>query len=765
MRLLADLAPVAILASLCAAQNSSIIPSEVPLYGESPPVYPSPIGNGTSNAAWAFSYSRARALVAQMTLEEKANITRGYTGQCVGNSGAIPRLNIPPLCFADAPDGIRGQEFVSAFPAGIHVAATFDHDLMYRYGRALGSEYRGKGINVALGPVAGPLGRVARGGRNWEGLSADPYLAGAGMGAITRGIQENGVIATPKHWLLNEQEFRRRESNLGEAVSSNVNDRAIHELYAFPFMDAFREGAASAMCSYQRANNSYGCQNSKLLNGLLKTEFGFEGFVVSDWGAHHSGVASANAGLDMVMPDGGYWGKNLTEAVNNGSVNAGRLDDMATRILASWYQLGQDQKYPTVGVYSNTVKHQPIEVQNDHPALIREIGSAGTVLVKNTNNTLPLVNPKFLSIYGYDATVKLTPWQNPSRFGGGYEVNFGWNTLNGTMIAGGGSGSSTPSYVISPFHAISDRIAKNRGTLRWDFESENPYPPYVNSEACLVFINAYASESFDRTTLTDGFSDNLIQNVAANCTNTIVIVHSAGIRIVDSWIDHPNITAVLFAGLPGQESGNSLVDILYGDVAPSGRLPYTIAKNESDYGALLNSSVSFDYFPQDNFTEGLYIDYRAFDKDDVEPRFEFGFGLTYTTFEYGALEIGEVGGNAAEYPDPSVGIVQGGHPQLWEEVLTITANITNEGTFTAAEIAQLYIGIPNAPVRQLRGFQKVDLEPGKTDVATFALTRRDLSVWDVVAQQWKLQRGEYNVWVGASSRDLRLNGTFEIGGA
>lgn len=270
-----------------------------------------------------------------MTLEEKANLTRGYTGQCVGNSGAVPRLDVPPLCFADAPDGIRGQEFVSAFPAGIHVAATFDRGLMYRYGHALGAEYRGKGINIALGPVAGPLGRVARGGRNWEGLSADPYLAGAGMGAITRGIQDTGVIATPKHWLLNEQEFRRRESELGEAVSSNVDDRTIHEVYAFPFANAFREGAASAMCSYQRANNSYGCQNSKLLNGILKTEFGFEGFVVSDWGAHHSGVASANAGLDMVMPDAGFWGKNLTQAVNNGSVSAERLDDMVNNPSSS----------------------------------------------------------------------------------------------------------------------------------------------------------------------------------------------------------------------------------------------------------------------------------------------------------------------------------------------------------------------------------------------------------------------------------------------
>lgn len=172
--------------------------SEVPLYGQSPPVYPSPQADGHSNSAWSTAYAKARALLSQLTLEEKVNVTRGFTGVCVGNTGAVPRLGIKPLCLADAPDGVRGQEFVSSFPAGIHAAATFDKSLLYKWGVALGEEYRGKGINIALGPVAGPLGRVARGGRNWEGLGADPFLAGAGMAASTKGMQDAGVIATAK---------------------------------------------------------------------------------------------------------------------------------------------------------------------------------------------------------------------------------------------------------------------------------------------------------------------------------------------------------------------------------------------------------------------------------------------------------------------------------------------------------------------------------------------------------------------------------------
>lgn len=284
----------------------------------------------------------------------------------------------------------------------------------------------------------------------------------------------------------------------------------------------------------------------------------------------------------------------------------------------------------------------------------------------------------------------------------------------------------------------------------------------MNADAALVFINAYASENFDRETLADEFSDNLVKNVAANYSNTIVVIHSAGVRLVDQWIDHPNVTAVLLAGVPGQEAGHSIVDVLYGDVNPSGKLPYTVAKNESDYGSLLNSTVSFDAFPQQNFSEGVYIDYRAFDKNGIDPRFEFGFGLSYTTFEYTNLQVASLKGNLSTYPNPNVAIVQGGHPELWDTLFYVTIEIANTGDVFGHEVAQLYVGIPNAPVRQLRGFDRVPLAAGQAKTVTFPLTRRDLSIWDVVAQQWKLQKGQYPIYAGASSRDLRLNGTLVI---
>jgi beta-glucosidase len=299
-----------------------------------------------------------------------------------------------------------------------------------------------------------------------------------------------------------------------------------------------------------------------------------------------------------------------------------------------------------------------VNVQGDHAEVIRDVGAAGHVLVKNVNNTLPLKHPKFVSIFGYDAESKEF-WGLSDRYGGGYEVNFGWTTFNGTLITGGGSGSNAPSYIASPFKAIQDRVIKDKGMLRWDFWHENPIVE-VSSDVCLVFINAYASESFDRTSLVDTFSDNLVKNVAVNCTNTVVVVHSAGIRVIDEWIENENVTAVIFAGVPGQETGNALVDILYGAVSPSGKLPYTVAKKEQDYGHLLNSTLGSGKFPDADFSEGVYIDYRAFDKNGIEPRFEFGFGLTYTEFVYSDIkvEMTSAGTTFSNYP-PQVPIVQG----------------------------------------------------------------------------------------------------------
>lgn len=264
--------------------------------------------------------------------------------------------------------------------------------------------------------------------------------------------------------------------------------------------------------------------------------------------------------------------------------------------------------------------------------------------------------------------------------------------------------------------------------------------------------------------LSDDYSDGIIMNVAANCKNTIVTIHNAGVRLVDQWIEHPNVTAVIFAHLPGQDSGRALVQLLYGMQSPSGKLPYTVAKNESDYNTLSPSlpEGEFQLFPQSNFSEGVFIDYRHFDGHNITPRYEFGFGLTYTTFAYSNLEINVVRGASTAYMPPASPVMEGGISSLWDVVAQVSATVSNTGSVNAAEVAQLYVGIPGGPVRQLRGFSKVNIPAGRSVKVEFELLRRDLSEWSVSKQSWVLQQGSYGIHVGSSSRDLPLTAMLTI---
>ncbi|KAI1636846.1 glycoside hydrolase superfamily [Biscogniauxia mediterranea] len=753
------------------ATAQSVITDDTFFYGQSPPVYPSPQGEGLGD--WADPYAKAKDLVSQMTLEEKVSLTGGISADssCSGIIPPIERLNFTGLCLSDAGNGVRTTNFVSSWASGISVGASWNRDLAHKRAVGMASEFRKKGVNIALGPVVGPLGRIASSGRNWEGFSNDPYLCGALASETVKGMQSVGVATSTKHFILNEQETNRNPAGNVEAVSVNIDDKTIHELYLWPFQDAVKAGSANIMCSYQRINNSYGCANSKTQNGLLKTELGFQGFVVSDWGAQHSGVATALAGLDMVMPRGTpYWASNLTEAVNNGSVPEARLDDMATRIIATWYKMGQDSGFPTMG------GGMPDDLAAPHQSVIakdpssKEILLQGAfeshVLLKNTNSALPLKSPKLISLFGYSA----------KSFDGYTPSSSGWNdgsealapsdrttprsqiASNGTLISGGGSGANQPAYVSSPFEALSLRAYEDDTSLWWDFHSGNPRVDQ-SSDACIVVGNAFAAEGWDRTGLHDDFTDALINNVAAQCNNTIVVFHNAGVRLVDQFIDNLNVTALIFAHLPGQDSGRALASILYGEVSPSGKLPYSVPRNESDYGPLQNATLPdgiYANFPQSDFTEGVYIDYRDFDEKNIVTRYEFGFGLSYTTFGYSDLQVSAVE-DADTSPYPSKPIVEGGREDLWDVLVHVSATVTNTGSVTGAEVAQLYVNIPGGPVKQLRGFSKPLLEPGESAVVDFDLTRRDLSTWDVVAQEWLLQEGLYTISVGPSSRDLPLS--------
>ena len=371
-------------------------------------------------------------------------------------------------------------DHASAFPAGLNVGATWDRKLAYLRGKAMGEEYSDKGIDVQLGPVAGPLGRSPDGGRNWEGFSPDPALTGVLMAETIKGTQDAGVIATAKHYILNEQEHFRQVAeavgngyNITETSSSNVDDKTMHEMYLWPFADAVRAGVGAVMCSYNQINNSYACQNSHLLNKLLKHELGFQGFVMTDWGAHHSGVESSLAGLDMSMPgdvtftDGmSYFGTNLTVGVLNGTVPEWRVDDMAVRIMSAFYKVGRDRQRSPPNFSSWTTDENSyahfatqegwkqvnkfVDVQRDHYEVIRKVGEASTVLLKN-KGALPLTGDEgTVGILGEDAG------SNPLGVNGCDDRGCD----KGTLAMAWGSGTAEFPYLVTPEQAIQNEVLK-----------------------------------------------------------------------------------------------------------------------------------------------------------------------------------------------------------------------------------------------------------------------------------------------------------------
>ncbi|KAJ4258974.1 hypothetical protein NW762_008062 [Fusarium torreyae] len=739
----------------------------------------------------------AREFTAKLNLTEKANMITGVqglgAGGCIGNIQGIPRLNFTGICLLDGPQAINRADLVSIFPSGITVGATWDVDHMYARGKAMGAEFRGKGGHVQLGPVSGPLGRHALGGRNWEGFSADPYLAGKGLDATVRGIQDMGVQASSKHYIGNEQETQRSNSFLPDGteimgISSNIDDRTLHELYLWPFADAVHAGTASVMCSYNRLNQTYACENPRVLDEILRNELGFEGYVVSDWFAVHSGRESLEAGLDMNMPGpideatirgtgNSYWGpKNITQMVESGLVNESRIDTMVHRIMVPYYHLHQDVGFPTVdptltltlatqrGIDLNMLpipKDIPSrDVRGDHASLIRKIGADGIVLLKNLNSTLPLKAPKNIGVFGNDASppVNGIVFEDTKPF----EI--------GTLDIGGGSGTGRNTYLVSPWEAIMAKAKQIDARVQYvfsnevlaadDFRSIYPIP-----EVCLVFLNTFASESWDRTNFEADWNSTLVvENVARRCNNTVVVTHSAGINTLP-WAKNRNVTAILAAHLPGQESGNSIVDVLWGAVNPSGKLPYTIPAKEKDYYIpVVNLSASEITSPgawQANFTEGQFIDYRHFDKYDIEPLFEFGFGLSYTNFKIqDTFEVTKRSKSVVARPDPNAGIVAGGNADLWRPILSVSTRVTNTGPISGATVLQLYLSPPDGapegtPVKVLRGFKKVDLRPGESRAVTFQLLRRDLSLWDILSQTWVIPSGDFKFQIGLSSRDIK----------
>ncbi|MFC5730043.1 MULTISPECIES: beta-glucosidase family protein [Nocardioides] len=705
--------------------------------------------------------TRAGQLVAAMTLDDKIQMVTGlgYFNPSSPNrhaSGVIrgnPRLCIPDLVLNDSTAGIGfQQQHTTAFPQGITQASTWDRDLIGRFGEVLADEAMRKGVNVVLGPGIN-MARNPLYGRGFEYAGEDPYLAGRLSAEVIEGIQRRPVLATAKHFLLNEQEIDRTTN------SSEADERTIREIYLPPFEDAVNSGVGAVMCGYNRVASLHSCKNPALLQGYLKGDLGFDGFVMSDWGAAHTTVPEALAGMDMEMPGDGIlgvsemspakWGERLKAAVESGEVPVSRLDDMVRRILRPMFRGGLFEHPPLPGSEAGQARSTTPE----SIATATKIAQDGSVLLKNQRDLLPLRGAgKRIALIGTPAAPL------------------------GAQLASQGYGSHhVPVFgldpdVVPPLSAIRARAARDGSTVSYN---DGTVPLLAaatarTADVAVVFVSDANTEMNDRPDLrprqavcnpilaftqTPNFpvciplptnQDALVAAVADANPNTVVVLQNGG-PLEMPWLDA--VPSVVENWYPGEVDGDALAGLLFGDVNFSGRLPVTFPQRLVD--GPIRSVEQYpgvkdaDGVPHSTYSEGLLIGYRWYDDQGIEPLFPFGHGLSYTTFAYSGLEIRRRATGA-----------------------TVRAQVTNTGSRTGAEVAQLYLAFPEEagePPLQLKGFEKVELDPGETRTVTFELDRRAFSIWDTAADDWRVVPGCYGVRVGGSSRDLPLSGSVDRG--
>jgi beta-glucosidase len=694
---------------------------------------------------------RAALLEARLTLDEKISLVHGLgwggllSGELpagsIGGAGfipGIPRLGIPALQMADAAVGVARSSvfgrYSTALPSAIAAAASWDLQAAREYGALIGGELRAQGYNMTLGGGVN-LTREPRNGRNFEYLGEDPVLAGKLVAAEMKALQEQGVIAHIKHYALNDQENGRNFVNV------KAGKRAMRETDLLAFEIGIQgSGIGAVMCSYNLLNGDYACENSYLLNDLLKKEWGFRGFVLSDWGATHSTVKAALAGLDMEMPTDTFFGAPLKKAVESGQVPASRLDDMVKRILrsefaAALFDKPAERKVPDI--------FKGLEVA-------QAIAERSCVLLKNANSQLPLSHAiRSIAVIGSHADVGVLSG------GGSAQVD----------PPGGNAVPNAPQLVFgqvvwhpsSPLKAIRAKAPNARVEYNGGSDPAAAANFAKAADAAIVFVNQPSSEGRDMATLSlpDG-QDALVVAVAAANPHTVVVLET-GAAVTMPWTDR--VGAILEAWFPGIRGGDAIANILFGDVNPSAKLPITFPKSEADLphpqlaeqpppagGADMSepfpgykmNSRRFDI----DFDEGLKVGYKWYDAEGKQPLFPFGFGLSYTTFAYSDLKV-----------------APGAEP-------TIAVTVRNTGQRAGAEIVQIYATLPAAseePFKRLAGFDKVWLGPGESKVAAIPVDPKFLSIFNVAKDAWDLLPGDYTIHAGASSRDLPLTATLRIG--
>ncbi len=649
-------------------------------------------------------------LINKMSIEEKAALC---TGASPWTTTPIQRLGVPELVVSDGPHGVRRTEDLTdligaslpatCFPTASCLGSTWDRELIHAMGQALAEECTALGVDVLLGPGVN-MKRTPLCGRNFEYFSEDPYLAGELATSFITGVQSKGVGTSLKHYAVNNQEYQRM------SINAAVDERTLREIYLAAFETAVKKAKPwTVMCSYNKINGAFGSEHHRLLVEILKDEWGFEDFVVSDWGAVHDRVAALKGGLDLEMPGPrDLRVKAVVEAVQSGELSESILDEAVRRILGVVFKAAET---PKGGQFDSTAHH----------ALARRIAAEGIVLLKN-NGILPLQDPKHIAVIGRAAA----------------EAHY----------QGGGSSHINPTQVDNPF----DELQKLAGDAKLTYAEGYPIDDRLDqalieaaveaaksSEVALLYLALPASkesEGYDRPDL-DMTQQQvaLIKAVTAVQPNTVVILNSGAPVVMSEWIEGP--AAVLEAWMMGQAGGGAVADVLYGKVNPSGKLAETFPMRLVDTPAFIN-------FPGENgevrYGEGIFIGYRYYDAKEVPVQFPFGYGMSYTTFEYKNPEL-----SAETFQD-----VDG---------LTVSVDVTNTGEIAGKEIVQIYVHDHKSrlvrPPKELKGFIKVELQPGETKTVSMALDFRSFAYYHPGYKQWITEDGEFDILIGASSADIR----------
>jgi beta-glucosidase len=673
----------------------------------------------------------------ELTLDEKIELVHGNgmpgwgkprANAYLGNGGAgfvlgVPRLGIPMIQMSDAAYGVRmsadNGRYSTALPSNLASAASWDPQAACEYGTLIGKELRAQGYNMTLGGGTN-ITREPRNGRTFEYMGEDPVLAGTLVGNRIKCEQAQHVIGDIKHYVANDQESGRNEVNV------LISKRALQETDMLAFHIGLEIGNPGAvMCSYNAVNGDYACENKYLLNDVLKKQWGFKGFVVSDWGATHSVVKASAAGLDQEEPEDLFYGEPLKKAVQEGKVSQGELDEHVRRVLRAEF---------AAGIVDFPLKRNVVDIEGGFETA-RKISEQSSVLLKNDKGVMPLDASKIRSI----AVI-------------GAHADTG-------MISGGGSaqvdppGAAAPQwkahvwFPTSPLKAI---LAKTpNATVKFE-SGENPNATAAlakNSDVAIVFVHQWSSEDYDQANLSlHDHQDALIDQVASANPRTIVVLET-GSAVTMPWID--KVAGVLEVWYAGSKGADATANILFGDVNPSAKLPMTFPKSEADLPhpkmtlprpdqlgpEAVNKSGEAKPTFEVSYDEGLKVGYKWYDAEKKTPLFPFGFGLSYTTFAYSDLKV-----------KPG-------------KITTVTFSVKNTGSRPGAEIAQVYAALPaeaGEPPKRLVGFSKVHLKAGESKEVSVSVDPMYLSIFDEGSESWKLVPGGYSFMAGGSSQDLAL---------